>query len=146
VVFELSGRHIEARDTNAGIETLEERVSKLLPLGESRQSFLHLTHLVDVERNHRHSTAHFSRHFLLLVSVRQRTEKEAVAGGLFAVLGRKRGKVSGQVPRRTGPAQLFIGSSTLHLFVAALLSRLFVRQQQTTGLLTTGCESIRAHL
>jgi hypothetical protein len=30
-------------------------------------------------------------------SIRQRTEKEADAAGLFAVLGRKRGTVSGQV-------------------------------------------------
>jgi len=42
--------------------------------------------------------------FLLLLSVRQRTEKEAVAAGLFAVLGRKRGTVSGQ--GREEPDQL----------------------------------------
>src|SRR5260370_13850867 len=82
--------------------TLEECIFELLLSGQSRQSFLHLSHLVDVERNHGHPIAYFIRHFLLLISVRQRTDKEAVAAGLFAFLGRKRVKVSGQVPEEPG--------------------------------------------
>ena len=66
VIFESSRWDIEACDTNAGIETLEERVAKLLLLGQSRQPFLDLPHFVDIERNHRYSTAHFSQHLLLL--------------------------------------------------------------------------------
>src|SRR5690348_17954487 len=61
VIFELSGWDIEASNTNAGIETFEERISKLLLSSQSWQSLLHLPVLVDVERRHRHSTAHFSR-------------------------------------------------------------------------------------
>src|SRR5258707_500425 len=104
MIFELSGWDIEPCDANAGIETLEKRIFQLLFSGQSRQPPLHLPHLVDVERDHGHPITHFSWHFFLLISVRQRTDKEAVAAGLFAVLGRKRGTVSGQV--REEPDQL----------------------------------------
>jgi len=88
-----------------------------------------LSHLVDVERNHGHPIAYFSRHFLLLISVRQRTDKEAVAAGLFAVLGRKRVKVSGQVREEPDQFGCLWAVQRFHFFVAALLSPLFGRQK-----------------
>src|SRR5258708_5145666 len=106
VILQPSRWDIEPCDTNAGIKTLEERMRQLLLLGQSRQPLLHLSHLVDVERHYRHSTHRFSRHFLLLISVRQRTDKEAVAAGLFGVLGRKRGTCFRSGSRRTGPGLL----------------------------------------
>src|SRR5712675_3128371 len=127
MIFEPSGWDIEPCDANAGIETLEERIFKLLFSGQSRQTPLHLPHLVDVERDHGHPITHFSWHFFLLISVRQKTEKEAVAAGLFAVLGRKRGTVSGQAREEPDQAHLFTGSSThctsslLRFFLPCLL-------------------------
>jgi hypothetical protein len=130
VIFEPSGWDIEPCDSNAGIETLEECIFELLLSGQSRQSFLHLSHLVDVERNHGHPIGYFSRHFLLLIYVRQRTDKEAVAAGLFAVLGRKRAKVSGQVREEPDQFGCLRAVQRFHyLFVAALLSPLLARQK-----------------
>src|SRR5207253_1784111 len=129
VVFELSGWDIEPCDANAGIETLEECIFELLLSGQSRQSFLHLSHLVDVERNHGHPIAYFRLHFVLLISVRQGTDKEAVAAGLSAVLGRKRVKGFRPGSRRTGPAQLFMGSSALSL-LRCCPSFSFVRSEE----------------
>ena len=123
VIFESPRWDIESCDANVGIKTLEECIFELLFLGQSWQHPLHLPHLVDIDRNHRHPTAYFIWHFLLLIFVRQGTEKEAVAAGLFAVLGRKRGTVSGQVREEPDQAYLFMGSSTL---CTSSLLRLFL--------------------
>src|SRR5579875_1094067 len=83
--------------------------------------------------------------FLLLLSaVRQRTSKKAVAAGLFAVLCRKRGTVSGQV--REEPDQLgCLGSSTRLLPRCCLVFPVFVRQQQTRSLPTRSGEPVWGH-
>jgi hypothetical protein len=48
-------------------------------------------------------------------SVRQRTDKEAVAAGLFAVLSRKRSTVSGQAREEPDQFGCFMGNLTLLL-------------------------------